>query len=708
MSVKAKSWPQRLAILGLIILFGISNNHASAIPLQADGTSATALPSSKTLSSGTVLIPLKRLVPTSINPGAIVDHPASSTLFKKRALQVLDSSSTSTTTSPDPQLPSSISVTTVGRVGYAGHILIGSPPQRFPVLFDTGSDLALVISDRCQGTECPDLIQFSCSTSTTCVDLGASGLLGLDVGAGISKGHDSNSGSSNHDDDLTLQDTPADHSGSVASNGGAGLRAETSRMQQSPPPPLPQSQPSGSEPSEVSSASQEILKMQSAAKTTLPTTNQPPPLPILRRRHESINPTEDLAQVYSKVHVVGTDVSHANNLVDSNNETKHEPASSPRPNFYNQTYVDGSWGAGTFVQDQIQIDSTPMGQVYDPAAAASADATGASAPQPHLAKVTFLNVVQDNLGLASGYDHQISGLLGLTRASPTGRKTFLQELVEQKSLALPVVSMHLEIEGGSFLLGGIDHSQFRGDLIYCPVTDPVTWQISLRGMGTRPRTTIASNTGGAESTTSFDQGFGSSSTDENSGSAGLGGIKVIPQLSLFQGAPLILDSGTSSLLIPTAASETIHLELGGNWDHVHRTWFLPCEGTVDLIWWVSEGHGVVQPYESLIYKLEDGRCQSLIFGNPEANYWILGDTWLRGLYVVYDMAGSGRIGIAHATNRAISDGNQVGSVGPGGDSDTRILTFNNGASSRQALSSIVAIISLTIFMNAFFQYIFLP
>ncbi|KAF9318679.1 hypothetical protein BG003_010792 [Podila horticola] len=345
--------------------------------------------------------------------------------------------------------------------------------------------------------------------------------------------------------------------------------------------------------------------------------------------------------------------------------------------YYNQSYVDGSWGAGTFVQDLIQIDTTPAGETYNPLAHITSDGNSSSPSGVHLASVTFLDVVQDNLGLVKGYNGQISGLLGLTRASPTGRKTFLQELVEQGSLAAPVVSMHLESDSGSFLLGGVDPTQYVGELAYSPVTDPVTWQISLQGLGigqvSSPRT--------AKGAPEIPPGTAYAATTKTTTTATTGnsGPRMMPQLSIFQDAPLILDSGTSSVLIPTAASEAIHGELGGSWDSVHRAWFLPCVGP-DLVWWITSGHGVVQPYETLVYPLEDGRCQSLIFENPDANYWILGDTWLRGLYVVYDMQGGGRIGLAPAVG---SGGAGNNGWGESGDGDTRILHFRDPSHGRR-------------------------
>ncbi|KAG0205442.1 hypothetical protein BGX28_002972 [Mortierella sp. GBA30] len=355
----------------------------------------------------------------------------------------------------------------------------------------------------------------------------------------------------------------------------------------------------------------------------------------------------------------------------------------PRQKLYNQTYVDGSWGAGTFVQDRIQIDSAPTGSSKPALASTPAvlqlNSASSSTAAPS-ATVTFLNVIKDNLGLVRGYEGQISGLLGLTRASATGRKTFLQELVQQGSLAQPVMSMHLGLDGGSFMIGGIDSTQYLGELVYSPVTDPITWRISLQGLGTLSRPTTCMG----ETTTTVYESVQQQETSNNTiGNDNL--MKPLPQRNLFHDAPLIIDSGTSSILIPTAASQVIHGELFGTYDPVHKVWFLPCEGP-DLVWWISSGqYGIVQPYESLIYALEDGRCQSLIFDNHLADYWILGDSWLRGLYLVYDMAGSGRIGIAEAIHSDAETSSEPTSSGPG--LRTRILVYQSTSGGRPSFGA---------------------
>ncbi|KAG0351711.1 hypothetical protein BG005_008793 [Podila minutissima] len=602
---------------------------AEGVPIQ----DSTPSPPSKQQQPGTLLIPLARLV----SP----DHYSN---LQKRQ-----------TPSPPSSPPSSasVAVATIGRVGYVGHILIGTPPQRFPVLFDTGSDLALVISDHCQGYECPDVQHFSCSKSSTCVDLG---------GGGVNTPISARTALQEHRDSVVSE------VGYGGGGGGAGVRADAANHQLTEgstepwsqhPVPL-QSKTVISPLSEIGSASQEIQQMQSAAKTL-------PPTSITSKSDESLKLADKSDRDTSaSTHTPSTHP--PSDLVTTPSGTPPMPWTT----FYNQSYVDGSWGAGTFVQDLIQIDTTPAGETYDPLVHINSD--GIPSSGAHLTSVTFLDVVQDNLGLVKGYNGQISGLLGLTRASPTGRKTFLQELVEQGSLAAPVMSMHLESDSGSFLLGAVDPAQFVGKLAYSPVTDPVTWQISLQGLGIGQ---VSSSPGAVTKAPEVPPGtaYATTKTATGSSSDNNNSPRMMPQFSIFQDAPLILDSGTSSILIPTAASEAIHGELGGSWDSVHRAWFLPCSGP-DLIWWIASGHGVVQPYETLVYLLEDGRCQSLIFENPDANYWILGDTWLRGLYVVYDMQGGGRIGLAPAVGSSRTGGGGNG-LSESGDGDTRILHLRN-------------------------------
>ncbi|KAG0009751.1 Vacuolar protease A, partial [Entomortierella chlamydospora] len=600
--------------------------RVDAFPVSRTSTESTnPLSSPSTVSSGAVLIPLKRLITKRLDSAQLPSN----------AIQKRGVPTTSTAL-----------VTQVGAVGYAGHILMGTPPQRLAVLFDTGSDLVLVTSDRCQGSECPELTHFSCSTSTTCVDLGGEsvGKVGNESASTENVGGKANSQVANKSVSRHAHTNPKSNRNNESPTVAPHLQLT----------PTASSISSKSDEDQMRESGSETLSSTSKTKENAMDSHVIHPTKRLERP-EGETKIKDNDRLLEGVHSDVNPTSTSDDIIKS--PSSQPPPPTPSTNFYNQSYEDGSWGAGTFVQDRIQIDTTPASEVYNPS------------PSPQTidlqrtATITFLNVVQDSLDLVQGYNGQISGLLGLTRASPTGHKTFLQELVEQGSLPQPVVSMNLETEGASFFFGGINQSQYTGELVYSPVTDPINWQISLQGLGTRVKdaaSTFSTLSLGLKKGTGVGIGAGD-------------GFKMMPHMENLQGAALVLDSGTSFILIPSAASKVIHTELSGTWDPLHQAWFLPCTGP-DLVWWISLYHAVVQPYESLVYPLEDGQCQSLIFENGNADFWILGDNWLRGLYVVYDMDGDGRIGIAGAVN---PEANEFTSGSGANAPRARIMTFRN-------------------------------
>ncbi|KAF9357655.1 hypothetical protein BGX26_003330 [Mortierella sp. AD094] len=405
--------------LGLILHRGTA--RVDAFPVSRTSTESTKSSSPSTVSSSAVLIPLKRLT-----------TKRDSTQLPSNAIQKRGVATTSTAF-----------ITQIGSVGYAGHILIGTPPQRLAVLFDTGSDLALVTSDRCQGLECPELTHFSCSISTTCVDLGGGGSIGK---------------AGSESDSAENTERKANHqvaNKSVAGHGHSNPKSNSNNEPATVTPHLKLSSTTSS----ISSEPNEDQMRESVSKT-LPSTSSTKENDM---DSHIIHPTKRLVGPGGVIKIENNDRLledfHSNVNPASGNRIK-SPSSPPPPpplpspwtNFYNQPYEDGSWGAGTFVQDRIQIDTTPAGEVYNPYSSLQVidpDKFGVPPPPPpaeHSTTITFLDVVQDNLDLVRGYDGQISGLLGLTRASPTGHKTFLQELVEQGSLPQPVISMHLETE----------------------------------------------------------------------------------------------------------------------------------------------------------------------------------------------------------------------------------------------------------------------
>ncbi|KAF9898600.1 hypothetical protein BX616_003831 [Lobosporangium transversale] len=54
-------------------------------------------------------------------------------------------------------------LTNARNLGYTGIISLGTPPQSFEVVFDTGSDMIVITSDQCQGT-CESMPHYTCNT----------------------------------------------------------------------------------------------------------------------------------------------------------------------------------------------------------------------------------------------------------------------------------------------------------------------------------------------------------------------------------------------------------------------------------------------------------------------------------------------------------------------------------------------------------------
>uniref|UniRef100_A0A915N0F5 Peptidase A1 domain-containing protein n=1 Tax=Meloidogyne javanica TaxID=6303 RepID=A0A915N0F5_MELJA len=66
---------------------------------------------------------------------------------------------------------------------YYGKIEIGSPPQRFNVLFDTGSSNLWIPCSNCNNTACIQHSSFKCSNSTTCSHTGKSFTINYGTGS---------------------------------------------------------------------------------------------------------------------------------------------------------------------------------------------------------------------------------------------------------------------------------------------------------------------------------------------------------------------------------------------------------------------------------------------------------------------------------------------------------------------------------------------
>nr|CAD2191760.1 unnamed protein product [Meloidogyne enterolobii] len=77
----------------------------------------------------------------------------------------------------------SLNLSDYGNTQYYGKIEIGSPPQRFNVLFDTGSSNLWIPCSNCNNTACIQHNSFKCSNSTTCSHTGKSFTINYGTGS---------------------------------------------------------------------------------------------------------------------------------------------------------------------------------------------------------------------------------------------------------------------------------------------------------------------------------------------------------------------------------------------------------------------------------------------------------------------------------------------------------------------------------------------
>ncbi|KAG0264618.1 hypothetical protein BG011_006464 [Mortierella polycephala] len=234
--------------------------------------------------------------------------------------------------------------------------------------------------------------------------------------------------------------------------------------------------------------------------------------------------------------------------------------------------------------------------------------------------------VRQTVGLATYESEQFGsspedGLFGLgfnTIESVSGVETFLDNAIAASALTQPVVSVFLPSfrrnggEGGEYLFGAIDSSKYTGELTYIDVSKRGYWQI--------PMDDITFN-----------------------------------GQSIGQASEGIVDTGTTLVIIGTAAAEAVHNNIPGavfRPETINESayWTVPCtlKTSTDNVGFTLGGKTFDVPLADVAYEaLNDGSkdCYSGIQGGQD-NLWILGDVFIKNNYCVFDQGAAPRIGIA--------------------------------------------------------------
>ncbi|KAF9103855.1 hypothetical protein BGX27_010336 [Mortierella sp. AM989] len=231
--------------------------------------------------------------------------------------------------------------------------------------------------------------------------------------------------------------------------------------------------------------------------------------------------------------------------------------------------------------------------------------------------------VRQTVGLSTGEGGQFvkapeDGIFGLgfgSLESVKGVKTFMDNAIASKTLAMPVFSVFLPSirrnggKGGNFLFGGIDHSQYTGNLTYVPVTKKGYWQINISDVKVQGKSINMSSEG-------------------------------------------IVDTGSSLVIVSRDAAAAFHKNIKGAIDSlVHGGWTVPCSlaKSQESMSFALGDKDFFVPLADIAWspvKKGSSICFSGIQASGGDDLWILGDVFIKNNYCVFDYSDKPSIGMA--------------------------------------------------------------
>ncbi|XP_061387518.1 uncharacterized protein LOC133322548 [Musca vetustissima] len=208
-------------------------------------------------------------------------------------------------------------------------------------------------------------------------------------------------------------------------------------------------------------------------------------------------------------------------------------------------------------------------------------------------------------------DSNFDGIFGMGYKSlaedvvvPPFYNMFTQGLVDANMFSFLLRRDGSSTDGGELILGGIDSSLYTGEITYVPVTKQGYWQFEM--------------TSGA-----------------------------IKGESICDNCQAIADTGTSLIVCPSAAYETLNAEIGATYNDEQGGYYVDCSAIDSLpdVTFVIGGTTFTLPPSAYIVEI-DGQCMSS-FTEMGTDFWILGDVFIGKYYTVFDFANN-RVGFAEA------------------------------------------------------------
>ncbi|KAG0195545.1 hypothetical protein BGX28_001121 [Mortierella sp. GBA30] len=261
----------------------------------------------------------------------------------------------------------------------------------------------------------------------------------------------------------------------------------------------------------------------------------------------------------------------------------------PDGRLWNISYADGTDAFGRLGSDIVNVSGIAVQQ-------------------------TFALVDRESAGFRSSPNDGMFGLGFEGNEVVPGVQTFMSNAVQQNKIAEPVVSVYLPSvrrangTGGQYLFGAINHTLYTGNLTYVPVNGSKWWQVQFDDL-------------------SF-----------NGTSLGLNSTGIV-------------DTGTSLIYLGDEAAAYINLQLNGSIYSPKLGWLVPCairEQTSGQIAFKLGNQDFAVPFADIPFApVSRGNkfCVSSIQGGQNG-FWILGDTFIKNNYCVFDYSTPPRLGVA--------------------------------------------------------------
>lgn len=294
-------------------------------------------------------------------------------------------------------------------------------------------------------------------------------------------------------------------------------------------------------------------------------------------------------------------------------------------------YGDGTYANGTYAQDVVVVGSINI-----------TNANFALASEANSSSVVW------GIGLR-GTEAEADTLSGGSLTpSYSNLPIQMKEQGYIDSVAYSLWLDRISESSGSLLFGGVDHSKYTGSLQVIPMLktvsaldSPSRFEVVLDSIGYYDSK--------GQSSTVVDSSF-----------------------------PVLLDSGTTMMMLPADILSPLMDSIGARYDHSEGVYVIECNASGGLTFDFS-GAVIAASIEDITIPIGGvgGKDYCLVGIYPTSGDYILGDTFLRSAYVVFDLENY-EVGIANAS-RTTSKSENVEAISSGIPSASRASGYSNTA-----------------------------